>query len=757
MQFRTLYISVLLLFIASTSLAQMPVIDSLKSVLANQQDDSLKYETLTKLFHEYRKVDRNAIVPIGHELLAIAKKLNDKKREARAHNLLGFSYLSLSKNDSVIYHSELSNRIAGEIGDSTFFISCLNNIALAHQRSNNYEEATTTYHQVIDGAVEKGDLRNAVIGLINIASIQMEQENYSAAVDYLDRVDEIYRSIDEEFMEQKLLKDIAEHQRRGSTSERLKSAKDSIRRVIDDLYPNVYINKGLCFVELDSLDLALVTFEKAIESCEKMEDSYIATYITAYANNSIGEIYQEYANVPSGPENFRENNWAIARGYYEKAYDGFDKIDFDRGRTFTLKAQGKMNTKLGNLDIGLSQLRESLILAEQLDFTEEKRDVYEGLSENARMRGNYEEALIHLEQFMNYKDSIRNEERDQAIQEFEVKYETSQKEKAIAELNFQNELKSRQQRMQLILFVVGTLMIIGISALLYFRSRYQQQKEAAEAERVLNVAMNRFVPNEFIRAIGRDHILDVKLGDQVEKEISVVFTDIRSFTTISESMAPKENFEFVRKYAERMGPIIQRNGGFVNQYLGDGIMAIFQNSPQDALNACIEMQKEIENFNAELKDYSWTPIRVGMGVHTGPLIMGIIGDDQRRDATLISDTVNTAARIESTTKQFGVKILISGDSKRKMQNSEKYYFRRIGDIHVKGKLVPVDIYECINADSAEQIDQKLKTSQLFKEAFEMMNSNSNQKASKKLQEILLKNPDDTVSKALLSMSESTLS
>ena len=204
--------------------------------------------------------------------------------------------------------------------------------------------------------------------------------------------------------------------------------------------------------------------------------------------------------------------------------------------------------------------------------------------------------------------------------------------------------------------------------------------------------MARFVPTAFLKAIGRDKITDVQLGDQVEKEVTVVFTDIRSFTTISEGMTPKQNFEFVKEYAGRMGPIIEAHGGFVNQYMGDGILAIFQDGVTPALEACIAMQDDIKKYNLLLEKKDQKPIRVGMGLHKGPLIMGIIGDETRRDATIISDAVNTAARIESTTKQYKYDILLSGEVEANLEAKGRFSLDLVGDILVKGRKEPVEIY-----------------------------------------------------------------
>ncbi|MEM8896726.1 MAG: ATP-binding protein [Bacteroidota bacterium] len=232
----------------------------------------------------------------------------------------------------------------------------------------------------------------------------------------------------------------------------------------------------------------------------------------------------------------------------------------------------------------------------------------------------------------------------------------------------------------------------------------------------INSVTNRFVPTAFIKSLGKESLLEIKLGDQVQREVSVLFTDIRDYTTLSESMTPEENFGFVNAYAGRMGPIIQQNNGFVNQYLGDGIMALFQHSSRDALLACINMQQKIREYNEGRKEQERVPIRVGMGLHTGSLIMGIIGDQERTDAATISDTVNTASRMESLTKAFGTNILISEASYNQLPNKEEFTFRYLGKVKVKGRQSLVSVYECIEGDPEEEKALKLDTLSSFREA-----------------------------------------
>ena len=180
-------------------------------------------------------------------------------------------------------------------------------------------------------------------------------------------------------------------------------------------------------------------------------------------------------------------------------------------------------------------------------------------------------------------------------------------------------------------------------------------------------------------------------------------------------MTPEENFRFVKSYNERMGPIIRKHNGFINQYLGDAIMALFPESAESTLAAAIEMQQNIDEFNALQKTNHLPLIKMGIGMHTGPLIMGITGDKDRLDATTISDAVNTASRIESLTKYYKVRILLSETTLQQIQHPENFHLRYLGKVQVKGKQSSIGIYECFSSDSEDQVNKKEKTLPAFNE------------------------------------------
>jgi len=279
------------------------------------------------------------------------------------------------------------------------------------------------------------------------------------------------------------------------------------------------------------------------------------------------------------------------------------------------------------------------------------------------------------------------------------------------------------------------------SAMLYEKN-IREAREREEAILRIHEVTKKFVPHEFIRSLGKETLTDVKLGDQVEKIVTVLFTDIRDFTTLSENMTPEENFHFVSSFNARLGPVIRSNNGFINQYLGDSIMAIFPENPEDALRAAVGMQKAVHELNKERKEAGLPIIRAGIGMHTGSLIMGITGDEFRMDAATISDTVNTAARIESLTKYYKSPLLLSDHTLQYLNGQNNFHFRHLGSVRLKGKNNLLSIIECINGFEELQFERKLQTLSLFNSAMSSYQDQQFENALQNFQTILTNDPDD---------------
>lgn len=268
----------------------------------------------------------------------------------------------------------------------------------------------------------------------------------------------------------------------------------------------------------------------------------------------------------------------------------------------------------------------------------------------------------------------------------------------------------------------------------------------------INSATGRFVPYQFLRALGKDNITEVHLGDHVSKDVSVFFSDIRRYTTLAEQMTPEENFRFVNSYAGRMGPVIQKNKGFVNQYMGDGIMAIFQDKAEDAVQAAIEMQRIIREYNGERIQMNRTPLEVGMGIHTGPLVMGIIGDSKRTEPATISDTVNLASRMEGLTKFYGSRLLLSEDTFRTLKDPEAFAHRFLGKVQVKGKEQAIGVYEIFDLEGNPLDKPKWQNRDIFQSALENYYLQNFEISQKLFEEIIAQNHLDKAAEFYLKRS-----
>ena len=231
----------------------------------------------------------------------------------------------------------------------------------------------------------------------------------------------------------------------------------------------------------------------------------------------------------------------------------------------------------------------------------------------------------------------------------------------------------------------------------------------------LNAAYERFVPQEFLKLLNKDSIVDARLGESVQKEMSILFSDIRSFTTLSERMGPEDNFKFINAFLSRMEPLIAENNGFIDKYIGDGIMALFGGSADDAVRAGISMLKKLAEYNLTRQRPDRPPISIGIGINTGPLMLGTVGATNRMQGTVIGDAVNLSARLEELTKEYGVSLLISHYTLARMSNPTQHNIRLLDRVKVKGKMKEVVVFEIFDGDDPEIRQAKLATVSWFEE------------------------------------------
>ena len=295
----------------------------------------------------------------------------------------------------------------------------------------------------------------------------------------------------------------------------------------------------------------------------------------------------------------------------------------------------------------------------------------------------------------------------------------------------------------LLAFLVAVIIVLSIN----IRKRIQSEHRLTET----NTAYSRFVPKEFLDHLNKTDIIDVVPGDAVKREMSVLFSDIRSFTTLSEGMSPEDNFRFINSYLNFISPAIRNHGGFIDKFIGDAIMALFPGPVDEVLHAANEMRYRLVDFNLERKKYNLPPVEIGIGIHRGELMLGTVGEEKRMDSTVISDSVNLASRLESLTKKYGAHVIVSEQIVNALGEKEGLYLKRyLGRVHVKGKNKPVVIYEWLESYPADEKEPMIRYREQFEAAVKLIEKRQLEKAGELLTAILNENPNDRAAKFLMS-------
>ena len=254
---------------------------------------------------------------------------------------------------------------------------------------------------------------------------------------------------------------------------------------------------------------------------------------------------------------------------------------------------------------------------------------------------------------------------------------------------------------------IGTILLAGI--IVQLRDRYEKQQLMQLFAKQISPQMARLVWDR------RDEIFDQ--GDLPPQELiaTVLFMDIRSFTTISETLPPRELLSWLNDYLDAMSECIMEHGGVIDKYIGDAIMAVFglpfprqnpeeiQADAKNAIAACLAMDARLKTLNQRMKAEGKPLIQVGMGIHTGPLIAGSVGGKQRANYSAIGDTVNVAARVEPLNKEIVAHnlyhLLVTEETYNYV--CDRYQGVQVTELHLRGKQQETIIYSILGERTDE--------------------------------------------------------
>lgn len=278
-------------------------------------------------------------------------------------------------------------------------------------------------------------------------------------------------------------------------------------------------------------------------------------------------------------------------------------------------------------------------------------------------------------------------------------------------------------------FIAGVLI-----AQAQLRSRNKFNIALANSRR-FQTSVSKFVPRQFLRLSGCTSILQVSAGEFTEVALAMLFTDIRSFTSIAERMPNKKLFEWLQRQFERMTKLTELHNGFVDKFIGDAVFSVFMQSV-DAIECGIAMQASMTQLNADIVAANGDDlVHIGVGIHHAVTCLGFLGDDNRISCTLISSQVNLASRLEGLTKFYGAKIIVS-DAAFAQLGTHTFTCRKLGTICAKGSHTNIDIIELFQADPLELKKHKLETKGDFEEGVALMHRGESEAAAALFQRVV---------------------
>jgi adenylate cyclase len=268
--------------------------------------------------------------------------------------------------------------------------------------------------------------------------------------------------------------------------------------------------------------------------------------------------------------------------------------------------------------------------------------------------------------------------------------------------------------------VIYPMLGIGLT---YLGSESWRNLVVEKKGRQLKKAFSNYVSPDLVKEIEKNPDKLVLGGEQ--RELSILFSDIRGFTTVSESLTPPELVKLLNEYLSPMTRIVLEEKGTLDKFIGDAVMAIF-NAPLDlvdhadhACNAAVRMMDELKKLNVGFAERGMHTLDIGIGINTGPAVVGNMGADIRFDYTAIGDSVNLASRLEGLNKYYGTHILVSEDTRNQLKNKD-FTFREVDRVRVKGKHLPIVMYELMitNRELLPSFEEGLEKyrNTLFKQA-----------------------------------------
>lgn len=277
-------------------------------------------------------------------------------------------------------------------------------------------------------------------------------------------------------------------------------------------------------------------------------------------------------------------------------------------------------------------------------------------------------------------------------------------------------------------------------------------KENENLVRQTNLEAQKFVPRQFLKFLGKSSISELELGNQVQKKATTLFCDIVSATAIGTTLSLEENFKFINSYLNVVSPLIRKYDGFVDKYMGDGLLAVFPR-PERALDCAHAIIRTIEIKNKSNKHLPKVDARIS--INTGEIIFGIVGEEERKSPTIISDVVNLASKMEDVNKFLGTKLLFSKSTLNELPTKYEFSYRYVGSLNVDNQ-ASISLFESLETYSRDKKNKLVHLKNKFENGVRSYNEENYSHAKMYFEEVLKYVSDDKPSYVYFNKSKDKL-
>jgi adenylate cyclase len=656
--------------------AQSPQIDSLNKVLARNIPDTLRMKTLISLAGEHSLYSPELAIKDCEASLSLARKINSEEGIGEALGWLAYLHEQQGNIDKALDFYQQSLVIAKSTGSKKSEANIYSNIAAIYKDQGRIEEALKYNEQSMAIRRVIGDSAGISTSYNNMALIYQNQGRIPEALDYYSRALKIYERLNDKDGIATALQNLGfvyKEQKQYDEAAILFRKSLNLRIEMNDKYGIGYSLNGIggLFEEQGKLDSAIHYYEQALQVRNEIGDKQGISY----SLKNIGNTYLKMGRKEEAKE------------AYKKSLAGFEEVGDKWGTAIVTNLYGASILDDKNYNEGEMYLEKSLRIARDLGYPADIRNAADNLQQLYRRKNEWKEALMMNDLYIQMRDSVQNDKNRKASLKTQFRYEYEKREAALKSEQDKKDILTNEQlkRQKLFIILWGSgfaVMFLMVGFYTWYSKKLTKEKKRSD-ELLLNI-----LPSEVAEELKQKGKADAKQFD----DVTVMFTDFKNFTQISEKLSPTELVAEIHTCFEAFDNIIGQYNIEKIKTIGDsymcagGLPVANTTNATDVVNAAIEIQQFMQHYSQQRKNNGKEVFEIRIGIHTGPVVAGIVGV-KKFAYDIWGDTVNIASRMESSGEAG--KVNISGSTYELVK--EKFRCKHRGKISAKNK-GEIDMY-----------------------------------------------------------------